>query len=584
MVKKKHLKWVIVIGLLAILIIGVFNPFEIIYTLDQSNEASQTGSFLMNSATQDTYPVIAQGFEMSNPIAGNINWVSFTALRSSIVTGTLKVQIWKDDLFEPRGPDLLVKSYSIPPVIITSSIAWVSIPINCTYANMGCSFLVLDFTDCIFTSSSYIRVYYSGNSYQADDDTFGLWSGTWQRSVNNVWTVDMSKDLRFRAYKGLIRCWQCSGTNPVSHDFGWATVCGQGDAVNYPYSTEPTCGGGGNNPPICNSINGPTEGIIGTEYEFTVSGSDPDGDSIEYKVDWDDGTVSPYQSSNTFTHTFWSEEYYDVTARVQDEHGSESTWSIPLTVFIGETGTNSPPVCTSVTGPTTGSTGVSYQFMADAVDPDGDPLQYYFDWGDGTNSGWIDTSVASKSWTVADVYSVMAKARDDSGLESAYCNPLSIVITGGGETLYSVTFTIKNRGSDVPLQGALVTFNSETKTSDGNGNVVFSGVLGGTLTASVTKDDYKPLSGSIVVDENKLIYGLLALTTDSYDSIFSDESVPPEPDWFSQYLILIVLVIIGIIATIVAVLKAPVALKVGIPVILWIIIAIICLLIYGGML
>ena len=42
------------------------------------------------------------------------------------------------------------------------------------------------------------------------------------------------------------------------------------------------------------------------------------------------------------------------------------------------------------------------------------PLQYFFDWGDGTNSGWlpVGTVGASKSWTSSGTYQVKAQAQD----------------------------------------------------------------------------------------------------------------------------------------------------------------------------
>jgi hypothetical protein len=139
-----------------------------------------------------------------------------------------------------------------------------------------------------------------------------------------------------------------------------------------------------------------------------------------------------------------------------------------------------------------------------------------------------------------------------------------------------------DRGSGLPLADATVAFNTETKTSDANGNAVFSGVLSGTMTASVTKDSYKPLTGSIVVDESKTMYALLASTSESYDSVFSDTPSPPQP--IDNLYIIIALVIIGIVTTLIAVIKAPsIPLKLGIPVIIWIFIAILYLLFYGGM-
>jgi len=40
-------------------------------------------------------------------------------------------------------------------------------------------------------------------------------------------------------------------------------------------------------------------------------------------------------------------------------------------------------------------------------------VQYFFDWGDGTYSGWLAAGVTSAShqWTAAGVYTVTARAR-----------------------------------------------------------------------------------------------------------------------------------------------------------------------------
>ncbi len=42
-----------------------------------------------------------------------------------------------------------------------------------------------------------------------------------------------------------------------------------------------------------------------------------------------------------------------------------------------------------------------------------DPVQYYFNWGDGTNSGWLATGtvMAAHSWAAAGTYNVTARAR-----------------------------------------------------------------------------------------------------------------------------------------------------------------------------
>jgi hypothetical protein len=38
-----------------------------------------------------------------------------------------------------------------------------------------------------------------------------------------------------------VRCWRCEGNTSSFYDFSSGTVCGEGNAVYFPYSTEPTC-------------------------------------------------------------------------------------------------------------------------------------------------------------------------------------------------------------------------------------------------------------------------------------------------------------------------------------------------------
>jgi hypothetical protein len=64
----------------------------------------------------------------------------------------------------------------------------------------------------------------------------------------------------------------------------------------------------------------------------------------------------------------------------------------------------------------------------------------FFDWGDGTNSGWlaVGTTSASKSWGSANTYQVKAQARcsTDIGVVSSWSGTLWVTITGsGGETV-----------------------------------------------------------------------------------------------------------------------------------------------------
>ena len=63
------------------------------------------------------------------------------------------------------------------------------------------------------------------------------------------------------------------------------------------------------------------------------TGSDPDGDTISYFVNWGDGSKSglqgPYSSGTSIelSHNWSKQGYYTIKAKVFDEHNVDSDWS-----------------------------------------------------------------------------------------------------------------------------------------------------------------------------------------------------------------------------------------------------------------
>ena len=92
---------------------------------------------------------------------------------------------------------------------------------------------------------------------------------------------------------------------------------------------------------------------------------------------------------------------------------------------------------TTPVGTTNGYINTSYTFATgNSTSNLGHSVQYYFDWGDGTNSGWlsIGTFSAQKSWSSANTYNVIAKARcaSDTGIESSWTSALAVNISVQG--------------------------------------------------------------------------------------------------------------------------------------------------------
>jgi len=87
-----------------------------------------------------------------------------------------------------------------------------------------------------------------------------------------------------------------------------------------------------NNPPEKPSKpSGPAKGDPDTEYAFSTSSTDADGDQVSYYLwDWGDGNFSDWLDTNEATYTWTSEDNFEVRVMAKDEHGGESDWSDPL--------------------------------------------------------------------------------------------------------------------------------------------------------------------------------------------------------------------------------------------------------------
>jgi hypothetical protein len=142
-----------------------------------------------------------------------------------------------------------------------------------------------------------------------------------------------------------------------------------------------------NGSPAAPSLTGPTTGYTGTSYTFTVQGTDPDGDTIRYYMDWDnngtgDGSPQPmfgYVASGTartFSNVWATPGVYAIHAQTQDSKGAISGWSAPLIITI------TTPV-TGVCGPANGfltmnppSVGLCNSGTPTAVTPGAQPGPY----------------------------------------------------------------------------------------------------------------------------------------------------------------------------------------------------------------
>ena len=173
------------------------------------------------------------------------------------------------------------------------------------------------------------------------------------------------------------------------------------------------------------SPSSPTDvGII----QFTDASTDPDGMIVSWSWNFGDGTNS---TSKNPQHNYTTSGQYTVGLEVADNDGAKKLTSKTITVIIN----NPPNPPLKPIGQTTIERGVYYTFNSSSIDPDGDSVRLRYDWGDGSLSNWSEfvdsnTTVSlSHSWRSPSIYSISVIAQDNSGLNSSWSTPLTVIVS-----------------------------------------------------------------------------------------------------------------------------------------------------------
>jgi len=177
--------------------------------------------------------------------------------------------------------------------------------------------------------------------------------------------------------------------------------------------------------------------LLDADLSWTCSDPDP-GDTLTYNVffgiDPDPPQVSSDQSTTNYDPgelDYDTQYYWRIEA--QDNYGNSS--NSPIWTFRTEVYVNDPPNRPDAPdGPSSGRCRKSYTFTTSTTDPDGDHIFYRFDWGDGTDSGWIGPyesgriAAASHAWKIQGSYAIKVQARDEHGAVSEWSDPLPVTM------------------------------------------------------------------------------------------------------------------------------------------------------------
>jgi len=225
-----------------------------------------------------------------------------------------------------------------------------------------------------------------------------------------------------------------------------------------------------NDPPYTPSnptpLNGAINVVINTDLEW--EGGDPDDDQVTYDIYF--GTTSPpplieedhngtlydTEPMNYSTKYYWKIIAYDEF----DTMSEGEIWE-----FTTEEKINKPPIRPTISG----VKGIhvpnrNYDYDLVTTDPDGDPVLYYIDWGDGTFVYWFgpfesgENVTKSHSWPeLTKLYEIQAKAKDIYGAESDWGTMYVFVLNSRSSSVSIIERFVVRIIDKFPMFGRLIT-------------------------------------------------------------------------------------------------------------------------------
>jgi len=183
---------------------------------------------------------------------------------------------------------------------------------------------------------------------------------------------------------------------------------------------------GGNNPPVALVQANPTAGDVPLPVSFDASGSsDPDGDPLTFDWNFGDGATASGASPN---HTYNSAGTYTATVIVSDGNGGSDSAS--LTISATDPGGNNPPLAVLQANPTAGDVPLPVSFDASgSSDPDGDPLTFDWNFGDGATASGASPN---HTYDSAGTYTATVTVSDGNGGSDSASVAILVNNPGGG--------------------------------------------------------------------------------------------------------------------------------------------------------
>ncbi len=172
---------------------------------------------------------------------------------------------------------------------------------------------------------------------------------------------------------------------------------------------------------------------VGEEVALFVAATDDDASTVlEYRWFWGDGTSSDWSYSPTASHTYLKNGVYTADIAVREASSSNGyddhfVTTADLTLAIYDFSNEAPVILSIMYSPLDPDTSNSVMFSADVYDSEGDPLEYSWNFGDGTGAKGLSVTHVFQE---ASAYLVTLSVTDNMlgiGTRPATCSVLVMI-------------------------------------------------------------------------------------------------------------------------------------------------------------
>jgi len=184
--------------------------------------------------------------------------------------------------------------------------------------------------------------------------------------------------------------------------------------------------------PVANFSTTPLSGDSPLLVRFDASGSaDPNGEIVEYRWDFGDGSSVETTTDPETTHVFapTTDKSYIVTLVVVDDAGATGTRQQSINVYAVADPNNNPPTARFTFDPTYGDNPLIVEFDAGlSSDVDGDIEIYSWDFGD-TSTGSGETITHTFSARITTNFVVILTVYDEDGEASSTTGVVTVYVS-----------------------------------------------------------------------------------------------------------------------------------------------------------